>query len=176
MAAFAEQRYIIRGYDPLTYGETYIKDEDVVRPWNHKYTTERDREIDWLSKSVVGHATYGTCLQCFDSGPVNEKCRFCGYGHIYKIFRFGETELDSITLAHRLERGLVFQKADRKFDWICYGYSYVRVEELQKAVGYDRELTEQRRSIIFDRVMDMLPPDPRTLHGDPRRHGRAFFE
>jgi hypothetical protein len=159
------RRYIIRDYHPFTYMEEYIKDEDVVRPLNHCYTTDRDMEENWLKKSMANHQTYGTCARCFLTGPVNIKCRDCGAGFIYEIFKFGEMELDSITLAESLEREIIRQKADQEFDWKEPGIKYVSVEYLQVAVGYNRELTEERREVIFNTVHDMLPPDERSRHG-----------
>ena len=161
-------RYIIRGYNPQTYGQEYIKEEDVVRPSNHRYTRERDITNNWTQKSRAGHATYGTCDECFDSGPVLKTCRYCGRGQVYLIFRFGNVELDSIELSERLERDLLFQRADRTCEWTNPAVKYVDVQFLQNAVGHNRDLTEERRSMIFNEVMDMLPPDSRSVANTTR--------
>jgi hypothetical protein len=112
----------------------YIKDEDVVRPGNHCYSIKKDTEENWLRMSRANHQSYGTCAQYFLSGPVNFKCRDCGVGFIYEIFKFGETELDSITLAESLEREIIRQKADQEFDWKEPDIKFVSVEYLQVAV------------------------------------------
>jgi hypothetical protein len=108
-------QWIIRDFHPFHYILEYIKDEDVVRPSNHQYTTKEDRVErgynNWLYKSNAGHQTYGTCDICFDSGPVMTICRKCKHDQVYQVFQFGEVELDSTTLANILERGLKVQYA-----------------------------------------------------------------
>ena len=156
------ERYIIRGYNPSTYGDTFIKDEDIVRPFNHRYTQAVDYANNWLVRSMAKRQTYGTCFKCFDAGPNYQQCRKCGYEESYLTFCFGFLELDSMMLAHCLERDLFFQRADRKFENFTPRKHQVDVKTLQMAVGQDRELTERRREVIFNQVMDMLPFDERS--------------
>ena len=162
------QRYIIRDYSFISYPSEYILDEDVVRPWNKRYTTEMDKTTrvgHWLHKSVASHQTYGTCDICFESGPVMCPCRHCKTtgreDQVYQVFSFGPVELDSTTLAHILERELVKQKGDRMFDWDPPTNRAVTVKFLQVAVGYHRILTEEKRENMFNQLYDMLPEDPR---------------
>jgi len=157
-----EEKYIIRGYNLETYGAEYIKDEDVVRPSNHKFSRQIDWTENWLWKSMADHETYGTCDECFDSGPVWEVCRYCGKGQLYVVFCFGGYQLDSISLSERLERGLWRQRADRTCLWSRAPTKYVDVSFLQQAVGHNRVLSEEQRARVFNEVMDMLPYDERT--------------
>jgi hypothetical protein len=112
-------RCVINGYSPISYHSEYIKDEDVVRPPNHKYTTREDRVTrgynNWLYKSIAHHQTYSTCEISFDSGPVMTKCSTCkNDNHVYQVFKFGGAELDSGTLSLVLDRGLKKQKAHQE--------------------------------------------------------------
>jgi len=157
-----EERYILRGYDPETYGSEYIKDEDVVRPSNHKFSRRIDWTNKWLWKSTADHETYGTCDKCFDSGPVWQTCQYCGKGQLYVVFFLGNSQLDSITLSESLERGLRRQKANRTCIWRRACSKHVDVSFLQQAVGRNRQLSEEDRTRIFDQVMGMLPYDERT--------------
>ena len=168
MALLNDPIYIIRGYDPETYGSEYIKDEDVVRPPNHKFTKRIDWTNKWTWKSMAGHATYGTCSTCFDSGPVWQTCHQCGVGegHLYIVFCYGRHQLDSITLSESLERGLQRQRADRTCIWTGGVEQFVDIGYLQTAVGRNRLLTEEHRAEIFNKVYRMLPFDERsTLPG-----------
>ena len=160
--ALHDPRYIIRGYDPLTYGgEEYIKDEDVVRPFNYKFSQKIDLTNNWKQKNTGDAQTYGTCDVCFDSGPIWQTCRFCGTPQFYATFSFGMAELDSITLSESLERGLRRQRTNRTCIWHRAPIKYVSIKFLQTAVGKNRELSEVDRTRIFDQVMDMLPYDPK---------------
>ena len=156
----SNEQYIIPGYDPLTYGAEYIKDEDVVRPSNHKFS----RNVDFTNKgSMADHETYGTCDECFDGGPVWSQCRFCGKGNVYTIFSFGLSRLDSITLSESLERDFCPQRANRTCVWQRAPLRFVNIKFLQTAVGKNRLLKEVDRTRIFNQLMDMLPFDKRQL-------------
>ena len=160
----ATQKYIIRDYHPSTYELEYIKDKDVVRPFNHKYTTSKDwgnRGVDhWLYRSMAMHQTYGTCDKCFDSGPVMVECRFCNKEEqVYQVFMFGNVELDSSTFAKRLGREVLPQEANREFYWKPPKARSVTVPFLQTAVGFDRSITEKEREVFFNNLYEMLPTD-----------------
>ena len=168
LVANSPPRYIVRDYSPLSYFSEYIKDEDVVRPFNQMYTTENDMVTEvnhWCHKSMAGHQTYGTCDICFDSGPLMEECHHCSshiggsrIGRVYKVFLFGGVELDSICLAYRLDRELYRQKADREFDWEQPETATVTRDDLASAVVHYRLLSEARKKEIIGRVFEMLPP------------------
>jgi hypothetical protein len=162
-------KYIIRDYEPSTYHSEFIKDEDVARPSNHKYTTVNDRffpgKNHWLYSSMATHQTYGTCDRCFVGGPVMAQCQNCwrdNHHQRFEVFMLGDVELDSVTLAKSLGRRLVPQRADREFDWNPPGARCVTVQFLQTAVGFNRNLSEPEREVIFNNVYEMLPPDPRV--------------
>ena len=154
-----EPSYIIRGYNPHTYGCFSIKAEDVVRPFTFKYTQEVARDYNWNERSMVGHATYGTCVECFMSGPVWHTCHTCGEDQVYTLLFFGHEMLDSVTLSNRLELGHLVAKANRTFNWTQPAITFVNIEWLQAAVGHNRTHTKENRNRIFNKVMDMLPPD-----------------
>jgi hypothetical protein len=163
MPAAMVPQYIIRDYNPTTYGATFIKEEDVVRPWNRKYSQQdRDQADNWTWRNMAARQTYGTCPQCFQGGPLYDTCNKCGYGHLYWTITFGDHELDSITLANNLERNLVFQRSDKKFVWETPHPHPMDVSDLQLGVGYMRDLTEKRRDVIFRQLMDILPYDYRA--------------
>ena len=65
-------RYIVRGYEPWMKGKV-IPDEYVVRPRNHKWSGKYGSECfePWSS---AGCPTYGTCTNCYASGPVELSC------------------------------------------------------------------------------------------------------
>ena len=109
---------------------------------------------------------YGTapnlrkCDKCFDSGPVMAECRICEKEEVYQqVFMFGNVELDSATLAKRLGREVLPQKANREFDWKPPVARCVTVPFLQTAVGFDRFITEKQREVIFNNLYEMLPTD-----------------
>jgi hypothetical protein len=117
---FPTPRYIIVGYDQEFYRSTFIKDEDVVRPPNHKYTTY-DTPRGWTRKSTAGCPTYGSCEDCMvKCGPVNEYCDICGNGEEARYlvpFDNGQT-MDSITIAEIMKTGHKRARANRTQAWI----------------------------------------------------------
>jgi hypothetical protein len=111
---------IVVGYDDK-YGQGYngnIRDEDVVRPPNHKWTKTNN---DWKLKTTARCPTYGSCEYCFRSGPVGKRCIDYGHGDIqatYKVAVMDGYIMDSITLAEIAEKGHEQARADRMYQWL----------------------------------------------------------
>jgi hypothetical protein len=107
---------IIMGYTDDQEGKD-IRDEDVVRPSNGKYTKQGSPETNsWQHKSTGRCPTYGTCSFCFKAGPTGKKCT-CTYGNYLILFYRGHV-VDSITLGEMFEEELEVAKADRMQNWI----------------------------------------------------------
>ena len=152
-----EPQWIIRGYNPYTtYSQKYIKEENVVQPSNHRYSTMTDHTSIQLSKSMAGCQIYGTCEKCYSSGPVCKVCYVCGGACIYHVIYYKERIIDSITLALKLERGYEPAMADRTFNWDNDPVKNETIEWLEYAVIKDRELSDEKRCKILRQVMYML--------------------
>ncbi len=110
---FPPPRYIMVGYNPEHYGSVFIKDEDVVRPPNHKHTNS-ETPHDWArNRSTARCPTYGSCQICFMCGPVNEYCHRCGKTDRYLCAFYQGHTMDSITLARRMGTGMIRARANR---------------------------------------------------------------
>ena len=111
---------ILTNYTPDQEGKD-IKEQDVVRPLNHRYcqryTGIHDEELkSWRLKSNARTATYGTCCGCMKRGPLGMYCMKCvnqGVKTGYKIFIHDKKILDSITLADIFKQGHEVARADR---------------------------------------------------------------
>jgi hypothetical protein len=98
-----------------------IREEDVVRPKNHKYSVPdtNNRHGNWRKLSTAECPTYGTCEFCWKSGPTGKFCNECERSPDklkprYKFVRFDvEKILDSVTLAKLLRMNHEVAKADR---------------------------------------------------------------
>ncbi len=102
-----------------------IRDEDVVRPSNHRHTEQgKDETHTWKEKSQSRCPTYGSCNMCYTCGPVGMLCKKCrqpdqggSYEQIYKILFYQQCVLDSITIAKMVGAGQHIAKADRTYQW-----------------------------------------------------------
>ena len=124
-------RYIIRDYCkryPDDRGDDKIRDEDVIRPYNYKYTTGTDEQTEWRKKRDVAIPTYGTCATCYSSGPAFKRCKFCGLDK-YKTLVRGKAILDSQTIGKRFNKPHETAQASEKQHW-------VRTDSV--SLGYDR--------------------------------------
>jgi hypothetical protein len=115
-------RYTVEGCClkyPNDPGDQNIKDEDVVRPVNLKWTDQGNPKWrqDANRKSVVGLLTSGTCHLCTASGPAYNLCIFCSSGQ-YQTLHYGEYILDSQTVADRFGACHKTAKANRTQNWI----------------------------------------------------------
>ena len=71
---------INRNYTPDQRGQD-IRDEDVLRPSNHKWTGPG--EINNMRvRSTDRCPTYGSCLKCFRSGPYGRLCNNCNRDNV----------------------------------------------------------------------------------------------
>jgi hypothetical protein len=102
-----DPQYIIVGYDQGYYDSLFIKDEDVVRPPNHKYT-DKNMPSDWArKKSMAGCPTYGSCEICMMCGPVDESCIKCSGIARYRVLFSGRHIMDSIMLTGMADTGFL---------------------------------------------------------------------
>jgi hypothetical protein len=157
-------KFIVAGYNPATYMEerkdpSVIRGEDVVRPPNHKaWKADRPGESTEempLYKSVAKVPTYGSCEDCYSSGPVGKLCIFCHNGTQYKVVLHCHHIIDSVTLAQAMERGHEPARADCCFWWIRDPMFHLNSDGitrcLKKQNDYDHYMANQRK------VWDMLP-------------------
>ena len=114
--------YINTNYTPDQAGLD-IRDEDVVRPHNHRFTVRGDNEASgWKVKSRPRCPTYGNCELCYKSGPVAKMCNDCGrsdttHGYIYKIQKANDVIYDAMAIAAIFHKGHETAKADRIYFW-----------------------------------------------------------
>ena len=110
---------INKNYTPDQKGQE-IRQEDVVRPLNHKITTSRDPAWQVVSRSRA--PTYGSCRSCFRSGPLGKCCNRCNnantqYEAILHLVKGANETLDSITLSEVMGQGHEVCLADHMMDW-----------------------------------------------------------
>ena len=120
---------INKNYTPDQQGQD-IRDQDVVRPVNHKWAGP-DEMSTWRVLSADRAPTYGSCGRCFRSGPYGRLCNICNKDHVtlkkdglhYQIlltsFEGGKPAvLDSITLSEIFRAGHETARADRDVLWL----------------------------------------------------------
>jgi hypothetical protein len=158
MSHFPTPRYIIADYDQEYYLSTFIKDEDMVRPPNHKYTTN-ETPRNWLEKSTAQCPTYGSCKYCMKCGPVDEYCDKCGNGEEgrYRIpFHKGHT-MDSITIAEIMKTGHTRARANQAQAWIRTPMRNVGSDCFALALRCNKTFTKEEQKEIRNRLYDMMP-------------------
>ena len=106
-------------YTPDQEGQE-IRQEDVVRPMNHKIMTMNE-VTDWKEISRSRAPTYGSCEYCFKSGPLGKRCNQSNNG-VYEAILFqvkGQriATLDSITMSEIMGQGHEVCLADHKMNW-----------------------------------------------------------
>jgi hypothetical protein len=107
---------IVIGYTVDQQGQN-IRDEDVVRPNNHKWARKGLSEThEWKEKSLGRCPTYGTCSLCWKAGPAGKKC-ICTHGNSLILF-YGLNALDSITVADIIGQDLEVARADCMQNWV----------------------------------------------------------
>ncbi len=118
---------INKNYTPDQQGQD-IRDDDVVRPHNHKWA-RADDIATMRALSADRCPTYGSCVKCFRSGPYGRLCSNCNKDNVtlnkngshYVILmkksdkhgRGNSVILDSITLSQIFQAGHETAKADR---------------------------------------------------------------
>jgi hypothetical protein len=98
-----------------------MREEDVVRPVNRKWTNRYGKEQKSWRKKSNGHCqTYGSCQNCFKSGPVGKYCNECYLpnariqpGYVMLVSSDYMAMLDSVTIAEMLNRPHDTAKRDR---------------------------------------------------------------
>jgi hypothetical protein len=96
-----------------------IKDEDVVRPANHRYAMKNSAETDsWSKKSRRSCPTYGSCTRCWNCGPMGQVCKSCYRRtglekETFIMIQYEEKIIDSIALTAIFKRFQEKAKANR---------------------------------------------------------------
>jgi len=137
------RKRIVTRYTPDQEGKN-IRDEDVVRPSNHRWCYQGGKETaTWKSKSVGRCPTYGSCMYCLKSGPLGRFCQDCednglGFQSGYRILRNQEKLLDSITIAEMFNPGHhETAKADRFYNPAIVHYESFK--ETQMTLAAERK-------------------------------------
>jgi len=112
--------YITRGFVPdPSDQDALIADEDVIHAENGKYYTRKEQKAFPL-KSIGRCPTYGNCMRCYRSGPMNKACEVCKLAHADEqiqysaLFWRGYRLIDADYWAIRLGLGHEPAKANRK--------------------------------------------------------------
>jgi hypothetical protein len=110
---------INKNYTPDQEGQE-IRQEDVVRPLNHKITTMKE-VANWKEIGRSPAPTYGSCEYCFRSGPLGKRCNRYNNGEyeaILLLVRAGAiATLDSITISEIMGQAHAVCLADHKMNW-----------------------------------------------------------
>jgi hypothetical protein len=140
-------QYIIMNYNPDTYGQIDIREEDVVRPRNLRCCKLHSEEetCTFGEKSMAQCPTHGSCKRCLRSGPVGEYCTDCGedYKGMYVVVIHDSHVVDSITLAQLLEH-----------QWMKAPAQCMTLTTIDCAVG--RDSTEEKGKLLMQGVYVML--------------------
>jgi hypothetical protein len=154
------QRIVI-GYTEDQQGQN-IRDEDVVRPKNHKWARNGSGEThEWKKKSSGRCPTYGTCSLCWKAGPAGKKCT-CTRGN-YLVLFYGLNTLDSITVADIIGQDLEVARADFMQNWnrtammqyneLCCDLAIAR--QLNKAKSLDADAKKAMRMKRLSAIWDL---------------------
>ena len=158
-------RRIVVGYTN-DQEEQDIRDEDVVRPANTKWTKTASTETHgWQMKSSARCPTYGSCDHCYKAGPAGKECK-CTHGR-YKILFYRGHVIDSITVAELIGEELEVAKADRMQAWIrtpmmqwnsdCCGLAIERKINANESLSADakKALKMQRKRAFWNFQSDV---------------------
>ena len=151
-----------------------IKEQDVVRPQNHRWVSLDSKETaTWHLKSRAKAPTYGVCASCFNSGPTGKDCNECSIRNIrdrrgfkvkYVIMRYQEGYptkiLDSITFAAMLGRQHETAKADRLFRHQLMtkteGMSESRFSAIARCKSKTKSTNEQEEEEVKEIMQDQF--------------------
>jgi hypothetical protein len=156
---------IVIGYTLDQQGQN-IRDEDVMRPNNHKWARIGLSEThEWKKKSSGRCPTYGTCSLCWKAGPAGKKCT-CTHGH-YLILFYGLNTLDSIRVANIIGQNLEVALADCMHNWartpmmqyneLCCDLAITRQLNKDKSLDADAKtvMRMERLSAIWDLMKEI---------------------
>ena len=158
-------RRIVVGYTNDQEGQD-IRNDDVVRPANRRWTKQDSTEThDWKMKSSGHCPTYGSCDHCYKAGPAGKDCK-CTYGR-YQILFYNRHVIDSITVAELIGEELEVAKADRMQAWIrtpmmqwnsdCCGLAIERKINANESLSADakKALKMQRKRAFWSLQSDV---------------------
>ena len=155
-----EVMYIVRGYEPRMRG-TQITDDYVVRPRNHKWCGQFGGEYfrPWSSARCP---TYGTCNNCYGSGPVGMTCvdprceerylvMFANGVHDFKV------TLDSQWISTLVGASHTPAMADRVQDWQTTPCGNLKLDHMKLVIARKAthlDTAEERRVFASARMME----------------------
>jgi hypothetical protein len=119
LTGYNRVKYFVEDYCkkyPDDRGDQRIHAEDVVRPRNHKWADEAEQS-KWTSSFWCGSEmnndmmikyerrapTYGTCAECWASGPSYQPCEECDRGPYMPLDITGHI-IDSQTVAEKMKK------------------------------------------------------------------------
>jgi len=161
-------KYIIRNFNPDEEdGPRLINDEEVVKSTNGKFYTWA--ECKRFRTKSTGHCpTYGNCIRCLKSGPVNKHCNECErqYEVGYKVMYLPNgTIIDAEYLSSIVGKNHETALANRTQDWIRTPSGnlsldltlHVRLHEKHQAHAIDK----RKELILADKMLvwDIPPPN-----------------
>ena len=152
--------YIVRGYEPWMRG-IQIPNDYVVRPRNHKWCGRFGGEylIAWSS---AGCPTYGTCINCYGSGPVGMTCVHPRCGERYLVmFANGvhdfKVTLDSQWISTLVGASHTPAMADRVQAWPTTPCTSLSLDHMQMVIRRNAthlETAEERNAFASARMME----------------------
>ena len=120
---------VVRSYTDEQEGQD-IREEDVARPKNHCWCYDGNEPDEngrtWRDKSRAWRPTYGSCIFCYDAGPVGQNCVKCsinGKNAGYWMIVRGQDPkkfLDSIRLAEIFGGKTIIAKAGHCYFCLLY--------------------------------------------------------
>ena len=145
-------KYMIPGYSPETHGTGDIREEDVCRASNHRWSQHilDGDSIHWRSKSASICPTYGNCGRCYCSGPLGYNCTECAQQRApdtcLVIFYAGLHHyiVDSEALAHVLNKKHEVAQANQKYMWLWEPSMILDPEIVSIAIRRDHPNEEDR--------------------------------
>ena len=141
-----------------------IREEDVVRPSNHKYATLAEART-FEHKSTAHCPTYGSCCMCYKSGPVGMDCD-CPRQGLYMVVFYGKGRVvDSISIAEIMGAGHQVARGNLTWGWIrtpSMGLSYdivglVLGRKYEQTEGHAAVLTRLHQVFALVEGEHMLP-------------------
>ena len=172
---FRVPEMINKNYTPDQEGQD-IRDEDVVRPHNHRWA-RADEIATMRALSADRCPTYGSCVKCFRSGPYGRLCSNCNTDNVtlnkngsHYVILMKESEkcgrvqrvvLDSITLSQICRAGQEIVRADREVRWLRTPLRYYESAMLDRFLnrGEDNRATRAEHARILHEVTDMIDFD-----------------
>ena len=141
-------QYMIPGYSPEIHGTGDIREEDVCRARNHKWSQRYIKDGDhtqWERKSAAACPAYGNCNRCFSSGPL--RYTFCILFHAAFLHHY---IVDAEAFSQVLHKPHEVAKANWKYMWFRERSRELDPERVSFAIQRDYPNGED-----FERVREL---------------------